>query len=155
MNYAHLHLILNHIPVLGTIFGLLVLIAGMVRRNVTLQKTSLATFFVAALLTIPTFLTGEPAEDWVRGIPEISREVIEQHDDSAMIAFIIVGLLGLWALFGLWRFRRAAPARWVNLVALLLALAGSGTMIWTAELGGRIRHTEIRPGFSTRPAAER
>lgn len=154
MNSAHIHLILNHIPILGTIFGLLVLAAGMIARSSLLQKTGFITFIVTAVLTIPTYLTGEPAEDVVKGLPDISRGAIELHDQTAMIAFIIVGVLGIWALFALWRFRRAERVRWISGIALVLALAGTVTMIWTAELGGRIHHQEIRPGFQAPPESE-
>ena len=33
MNWAHLHLLINHIPVLGTVFGTLLLIFGMAKKN--------------------------------------------------------------------------------------------------------------------------
>ena len=36
MNAAHLHLIVNHIPVMGVLFGLIFLLVAMVGRNKTL-----------------------------------------------------------------------------------------------------------------------
>jgi hypothetical protein len=147
MNSAHIHLILNHVPILGTIFGLLLLLGGMSRRNESIIKASLWVFILTALVAIPTYLTGEPAEDLVVSLPGVSREAIEGHDDSALIAFVSVGLLGLWSLYCLWRYFREPVAGWGRAVVLILALVSSGAMVWTAELGGRIHHAEIRPGF--------
>ena len=62
MNWAHIHLLSNHIPVLGALFGLLLLAWGTLRRNEAIQRAALATFVVAALFAIPVFLTGEPSE---------------------------------------------------------------------------------------------
>jgi len=41
MNAAHLHLIVNHVPVLGPVFALLLLSLGMIRRSVDLKKAGL------------------------------------------------------------------------------------------------------------------
>ncbi|MGE0129250.1 MAG: hypothetical protein AB7U82_14335 [Blastocatellales bacterium] len=80
-------------------------------------------------------------------MPEISKPLIESHQDAALFSSIIVGVSGVLALFGLWRSRREeALPRWVTVSALFLALAGSELMGWTAHLGGEIRHTEIRSG---------
>ena len=32
MNWAHVHLLINHIPVLGTLFGTLLLVFGIVKK---------------------------------------------------------------------------------------------------------------------------
>lgn len=41
MNWVHLHLALNHVPVLGALFGALLLGVGLVRRSDELQRVSL------------------------------------------------------------------------------------------------------------------
>ena len=38
MNDAHLHLVVNHFPIIGTIFGLGLLIAGLIFKNQTLKN---------------------------------------------------------------------------------------------------------------------
>ena len=66
MNQVHLHLLMNHLPILGVPFGLLLLCAGMLRQSDELKKAALLTFVVAALLAVPVYFTGEPAEISVR-----------------------------------------------------------------------------------------
>lgn len=46
---AHFHLVLNHLPILGTFFGLILLIAAMLLRSDLLKRTALVAFFIVAL----------------------------------------------------------------------------------------------------------
>jgi len=73
MNLAHLHLVLNHLPVLGTGFGLALLIFGLWRRSDELKKTALGVLVLVALAAVPVYLTGEPAEELVQAVPGVSK----------------------------------------------------------------------------------
>lgn len=148
MNWAHVHLILNHVPVLGTLFGLLLLAWGMVRRNESLQRAALATFFVAALVAIPVFLTGEPSEEAVEHLAGTAEQAIETHEDAALLSLISVELLGVIAVLSVIR-RRAGLSRFVARAALVVAVVTAGLMARTANLGGKIRHAELREGSAT------
>ena len=59
MNAAHAHLMLNHVPVLGVVFGVLLLVTAMVRKSDELFKTSLVAFAICAAVGVPVYLTGE------------------------------------------------------------------------------------------------
>jgi len=145
MNPTHWHLLLNHAPVLGTIFGLGLLLLGFAQKNDAVKQAALGVFVVVALLTVPVYLTGEPAEAGVKGLPGVSEQLIEQHEQAATVAFVGVLALGVTALLGLILFRRAksVPA-WLSYAVLAAALIVSGLMAWTANVGGQIRHSEIR-----------
>jgi hypothetical protein len=153
MYAPHLHLMLNHIPVLGTFFGLALLAFALWRNSEELKKAALSTFVVVALFAIPVYLSGEPAEEAVHPLPDVSESVIEQHESAATVAFTGVLVLGVGALAGLLLFRRGkvVPA-WFGSVMLGAALIVGGAMAWTANLGGQVRHTEIRSDSSS-PAA--
>ena len=145
MNWAHIHLILNHVPVIGMAFGILLLLVAVVRRSEELKRVSLGFFVVLAVLALPTYFTGEPAADLVQSLPGVSTQLIGQHQDAALVALIGVGILGLVALGGLIRYRQAvALPSWLMATAFVLALAVGGWLAWTANLGGQIRHSEIR-----------
>ena len=152
MNPAHLHLILNHIPVLGTAFGLGLLVFALWRKSKGLKKAALGVFVLAALLTVPACLTGEPAEGVVKTLPGISKPAIEQHEQAAAIAFTGVALLGAAALAALFLSRRdRILPRWFASTMVAASLMVAILMAWTANLGGMVRHTELRPN-STPPA---
>lgn len=143
MNWAHLHLMLNHLPVLGTLFGLALLAWALLRRNEALQRAALATFVLTALAAIPVFLTGEPAEEIVEDLAGTAEAAIEAHEEAAVIALIAIEALGATALAALLLFRKRIVPRPLAGAALVFALATAGWMAQTANLGGRIRHAEL------------
>jgi uncharacterized membrane protein len=145
MNPAHVHLLLNHIPVLGTGFGLILLIVAILRKSEELRKACLGTFVVITLLAIPAYLTGDPAENVVKNLPGVSKSIIEAHDDAASASLIVLSILGVVSLVGcilVWM-SRPTP-QWFTILLLALSLIATGMMAWTANLGGQIRHSEVR-----------
>jgi uncharacterized membrane protein len=145
MNWAHLHLLLNHVPVLGTLFGLALLLYAVLRRNEGLKRVALGACTLVALMALPTYFSGEPAEEVVEHSAGVSEPAIESHEDAALGALAGVEVLGLVALVGLFLSRggRALPAN-VARAAVLVAILTAGLMARTANLGGQIRHAEIR-----------
>ena len=146
MDATHLHLILNHIPVLGLIGGFVILAWGTFRSYADIQKTGLTILVVTAFAAIPVYLTGEPAEEVVEHLPGVSEQIIELHEDSALsslVLAIVTGTIALVALFAR-RFASAKIAAAGVYITLILSLVAGAAMAYTANLGGQIRHTEIR-----------
>jgi uncharacterized membrane protein len=149
MNWAHIHLSLNHLPVVGIIFGVLLLLLALLRKSEELKRVSLCVFVLTTLLALPVYFTGEPAEEVVEHFPGVAESLIGRHENAALFALLMTGVTGIAALIGLIIFRRAEKLPgWVIGAALVLSLATSGLMGWTANLGGQIRHTEIRADFT-------
>ena len=152
MNWAHIHLSLNHLPVVGTFFGVLLLLLALLRKREELKRVSLGVFVFTALLALPVYFAGEPAEEVVEHLSGVAEPLIERHENAALFALLMAGGAGVVALAGLILFRRSEKLpRWIVAATLALSLATSGLMGWTANLGGQSRHTEIRAGF-TAPA---
>lgn len=155
MSLIHFHLLLNHVPVLGTIGALLLLIAALVVKSADLRRAAYAVFAVVALMTIPVYFTGEPAEDAVENLPGVSKPIIEQHEEGALFAFIAIGVTGALAVAAL-LMEKATPshARAVSTVVVLAAALSAVIVARVANLGGEVRHSEIRSGAAaTAPAA--
>ena len=147
MSSVHLHLMLNHVPVIGAMLAILLLALAVARRSSELGKASLGLFALLGAVSIVVFLTGEPAEELVETLPGFSEAITERHEEAALVATIAMAALGALALGALVAFRRALP-RWVAVGGLVLALCAGGLMGYTAYLGGQVRHTEVRPGAS-------
>lgn len=147
MNYAYLHLVLVHIPVIGLLFGIFLLVVAMAKKSEELKRASLGVFVLIAVLTLPVYFTGEPAEDAVEQLPGVSESIIDEHEESSFTALVFAELLGITALGGLLLFPRskAIPA-WLLTTLMVLSIGSGGSMAKTANLGGKIRHTEIRSG---------
>jgi len=147
MNVVHLHLLMNHLPVLGSLFALLLFAATMYRRSVSPR---FALWFAVGLgvASIAVYLTGEPAADTVEKLVGVTEQSIEKHEELAELATIGAGILAALAMAALLVFRRKEIPRWVGAVGLVGMLLLSATMGWTANLGGQIRHSEIRGSSS-------
>jgi uncharacterized membrane protein len=146
MSWAHIHLALNHIPVVGILLAILLLGAAVVRQNIVLERTSYWLLAGLALLAVLVYFTGEPAEELVEGLPGYSKELVEHHEEAALIATIGMAVVGLAGAVALVRGRRevTAGSSTYSRVVLLLAVVVGGLMMWTANLGGQIGHPEIR-----------
>ena len=146
MSAVHIHLLLNHVPVLGSIACLLLLAAGLLRRSREVTVIALLATVVTALLTIPVFLTGEPAEDTVEKLPGVTKQYIHAHEEAAEAAFTAMEIAGALALLTLILGMRRETPRWATLATLVVLLAAAGLIARAANLGGEIRHTEIHSG---------
>jgi len=136
---------LTHLPVLGVLFGALLLVVGIVRQNDVLRRTALVVFVATGLLAGVTYLTGEPAEEAVEHLPGVSDAIVESHEDAALVATLAAAALAVIAAAGLIRYRKGKRiSTGFATVALFVGIAVTAAMAWTANLGGQIRHAEIR-----------
>ena len=147
MNDADLHLLLNHFPIIGTLFGVIFLAYGLFAKNKSILHAGLLTLFLMALLAIPTQLTGEGAEEIVEELG-VDHDVIHEHEEAAELASWLMGGLGLLALLTLLISRRtsgrATVLRGLYVVTLVFSLVVFVMMARVGSLGGQIRHTEVR-----------
>lgn len=145
MDATHLHLILTHFPIVGTIIGIGILIYGQILKKIEIQKVALVTFIVMALLTIPVFLTGEEAAETVENIAGVSEQLIENHEELAEKAIWVMGLLGVLSLISLVAIlKKVSFSKTLTLITLIVSIVTFGLFAQVGNLGGQIRHSEIR-----------
>ncbi len=147
MNPTHLHLLLNHIPILGCFFGLALLAVGAVSHDGQrwFTRAALGFFIVVGVSAVPANLTGEPAEHQIIKLPGVTRHAIHEHEEAAEGALIAAGLLGAVALGAFLLQKRDHPATSRALWAVwALALLTAGLMARTGYEGGLIRRPELR-----------
>lgn len=131
------------------------LLAALAGKNDHLKRASLVIFLGLALLTIPTYMSGNAAQDAIcmgdpKGPcadPSVSKTAIEAHEGTAVVGFALMQLVGAFAWIGLWQYRRTARMpRATMAVVLALSFATLFVMARAATIGGEIRHPEIRVG---------
>jgi hypothetical protein len=146
MNPAQLHLALTHLPVVGALLAAATLSIGALTRSPATRRFGLALLLFAGLSAIPTYLTGEGAEEIVEDRPGVSEAIVERHEDAAGYALALVLLGGAVAAGSLLaaRLGREQAARALFAGAVALALVDTAVLGWVAHLGGEIRHDEIR-----------
>ncbi|WP_243699200.1 hypothetical protein [Flavobacterium hiemivividum] len=145
MNDAHLHLMVNHFPIIGTIFGIGILIAGLVLKNNALKNTAYILFIVAALFAALSMNTGEGAEELVEDMPNIGKKIIHEHEELAEKLALLLYATGIFSLLSIYtsskNHKLAIIASYITLF-LAIGAAVLGSSVGTS--GGEIRHTEIR-----------
>jgi uncharacterized membrane protein len=152
MDQVHIHLLITHLPIFGSILGGLVLAHGIWTKS---DQTKIAAYNVLIISTIGAviaYLTGEGAEEAVEDIPGVATNMIEQHEDFALFALVGLIAVGVVSMVGLYvTIRKSSLANTISILALVVALISFGLVARTGYLGGQIRHTEIG---TTSPALE-
>ena len=145
MNDAHLHLLVNHFPIIGTLFGLGILISGMLLKNNSVKNTAYILFIVAAVFSAFSMVTGEGAEELVEDLPSIGKQIIHEHEEIAEKFAIIMYTTGLFGLLSLYTsIKNHKLAKTISYVTLALAIFATVFAKSVGTTGGEIRHTEIR-----------
>src|SRR5690349_3242115 len=140
MTLAHVHLLLNHFPVIGTLIGLGLFLGSILGKSEDLKRASLVVFVVIALLTIPTYLSGNAAQSAIKDLPQISDTLTISHQNAALLAYLFMEITGAVAWFGLWQFRRNSHfGRGTLSIVLFLSVVTAGLMANAATIGGAIR----------------
>jgi hypothetical protein len=145
INVAHLHLLLNHVPTVGSVVGLGLLLLAIIRRNEHLKHAGLEVLFAIAVVTLVAYMSGVGAHQKLRDQPGVSENAIRVHHDAALAGFTVLEFAGFAAWIALWQTRRrggAAPG--LVPVVTVLTVVSLALMARAANLGGEIRHPEIR-----------
>jgi uncharacterized membrane protein len=144
MNQTHIHLLITHLPIFGSILGGLVLLHGIWVRS---DQTKIAAYYIFILSSIGAgiaYLTGEAAEETVENIQGVVEATIKTHEEFALFALISLIILGVLSILGLFLTIRKSPlTRTIAFIILFISLISFGLVARTGYLGGQIRHTEI------------
>jgi len=153
MDLTHLHLLLNHVPTIGTLIGIGLLALGLAAKRDHVKEVGLLLLLGVALVTIPTYVTGNGAEEKICKMtapgspcvdPTVIRQLIEAHEGAAFPAMLMMQLVGAFSWLGLWQYRRSRHVPgWNTAVILILSLVTFAAIARAANLGGDIRHPEI------------
>lgn len=153
MNVIHLHLLVNHVPILATWLAVPVLLLALARprERAGAWAAAILLLVVAGAAGVVTLLTGEPAAELLSRYAVVDRELVHTHEEIGETAGIVAGVTALLAL----GMRVRAGTGTVRIAAtLLVALVSGGVLAWAGNTGGAIRHPEIE-GAPPVPATPR
>mgnify|MGYP000667985492 CR=1 FL=1 len=145
MNEAHLHMVVNHFPIIGTILGFGILIVGLIRKDITIRNVSYFMFIIAALFAAISMASGDGAEEMVEDMPNIGHKIIHEHEEMAEKLAMVLYLLGITSILALFLNRKKNPKeKIVSFLVVTMAAIGIFLAQQTGTTGGEIKHTEIR-----------
>ena len=151
MNDAHLHLLINHFPIVGTVFGFGTLLVGIILKNKSVQNTSYIMFLICMIIAKVSMFTGEKAEDIVENLG-ISKNLIHEHEEQAETYMkLMYALAGISILALIANLKNHSKA---NLFAFLILILAVVTIVLSKSVGtsgGEIRHTEIHQNIKNQP----
>jgi uncharacterized membrane protein len=147
MNQTHIHLLITHLPIFGSILGAFVLAHALWTKSNQTKIAAYNLFIIAAIGAGIAYLTGEAAEETVENIQGIAKNMIDEHEDFAVFALISLIILGLTSIAGLFlTIRKSSFTRTTAFGILFISLISFALVARTGYLGGQIRHTEIANG---------
>ena len=148
MLLTHIHLMFNHLPIFGSIVLFFLMIHAIFYKKEKQIKIYLWFYFLVALVTVPVFLTGDPAGELIKKLPRISESLIDTHETFGYISLIVILVLGVSSLAALrfFRTRELLPA-WFKYSFLIASFISLLAISWTGKTGGEIRHSEITSEF--------
>ena len=145
MNDAHLHMVVNHFPIIGTILGLGILIVGFFLKNSSVKNTAYVIFVGCAIFAFAAMYTGEGAEEIVEDMPTIGHQIIHEHEELAEKFALVMYLTGFFALIAIvTSIKNSKFGKISSILTLILAIIAVVLSKFVGTSGGEIRHTEIR-----------
>jgi hypothetical protein len=144
MNQTHIHLLITHLPIFGSMLGVIVLAFALRVKSAPTIVAACLIFIISGTGGGIAYLTGEAAEETAENITGINESLIEEHEDAAVFALtalIVVGIASLACIYIIYKY----PGHTSIASKLLLILSITAFLICarTGYLGGQIRHTEI------------
>jgi hypothetical protein len=144
----HLHVLLNHLPLVGLMVAVVVLAAALVLRNRPAGVLGLVLVSLTAGTAWPVIESGQSSYVRVRELADEEGKAYLRHHmvlaerwDKLYYATAAVAVLGLLAA---WKWSRGFQALAVLAAVLATASLLAGAVI--AEAGGKVRHPEFRTG---------
>ena len=145
MNGAHFHILVNHFPIIGVIFGLLILISGLILKNNSIKNTAYCVFIVSAIMGFLSMYSGEGAEELVEDMPTVGRQIIHEHEELAEKFVLILYATGLFSVLAFaTSLKNSKFAKILSLITLLFSILTTILSVNVGISGGEVRHTEIR-----------
>ena len=151
MNGAHLHLLINHFPIIGLIIGIAILFFAILLKSSTSKKIAMVVIFICSLTAIPAFSTGEEAEEIVEGLKVMNSEMhnlIHEHEEKAELFMPFAWILILFSLLSLFlEWKKNKFAKYAAILTLVVGLVAVYLGKEVGTSGGEISHPEIRKSF--------
>jgi hypothetical protein len=139
------HLFLNHVPIVGLMFGLVFLIIGMRRSSEPTFLTGLRILVAIGVIAVPVAVSGLVSASRLAGVAWLDARAVSEHQSAGILTLAVllsVATASAFVLFESSRKGRALTPRVKKAIFTLAAIA-LGMGLWTSKLGGAIRHTEI------------
>ena len=155
MNQVHIHLLITHLPIFGSMLGAFVLAYGIFSKSNQTKIAAYSLFTISSIGASIAYLTGEGAEERVEDLQGVVEATIKQHEEFAMFALISLIILGLISILGIFQtIKKPLLTKSLAFVILFISVISFGLVARTGYLGGQIRHTELNSTTTENPTQQ-
>jgi len=146
-NAAHLHLLVNHLPILLPVLGLTILIIGIVFKSEIVKRISLGMFIFSGIFAFMAFSTGEGAEEIAEELKR-SHDLIHEHEEAAETFALLSYLLAFFSIVAFWfNWKKHPFSALASYIVMLLSVVVIYFSYPTGQTGGEITHPEVGNNF--------
>lgn len=143
---VEVHLSLNHVPLVGLALGLVFFVFGLKRAAGAALLAGLRVFVAMGIVVLPVAGSGLMSATALANATWLDASAVSRHQLAGIVTLVVLVTLAALSAAMLWVSRDTSTVpRWGRTTILVLALVGLGTCLWTAYIGGRLRHSELRP----------
>lgn len=149
-NGAQIHLLVNHLPVIGFVISVLALATASLMNSIDVRRFVLGLTLITGLSSLPALWSGESAEEMIEHLPGVDEALIHEHEEAAELATLLAVITSAAAAGALIlqvrnpnSLRKTLPGVFVLSLVALVAMGN------TAHEGGKIQHPEIRSDQSS------
>ena len=147
MDELHLHLVVNHLPIIFPIVGIIILLIGIFSKSEVSKRNAYIIFILGAITSMAAMGTGEGAENSATKIAGLSENMIKKHEEVSEIFASLTYVLGAISLVALLAsFRNSVISKYAPFLVLILAIICLFFGQKVGTTGGEIKHNEIRTG---------
>ncbi len=145
MNDAHLHLLVNHVPLIGIAFGFGILLAGMLMKNEEIKKVAYVLYIISTVFGALSMATGEGAEEAVEHLPGVTHSLIHEHEEHAEKLMVLMYAMGILSILSFYfSIKKISFHKITSFLILGVSLFAGYLAYEVGATGGVIRHSEIR-----------
>lgn len=145
--WAHFHLMVNDIPILGFLFASVFLVLALTtNKQDGWARAGMLTIAIAMLGVLAAFFSGSPAVDVINGQPRTSGRALSQHHVRGLIAISLAAITVVLAIVATVKARKNSGFYYKRLLMLVFiaAILSTAPLAWTGMAGGRINHPELQ-----------
>ncbi len=145
MDAVHLHLILTHIPIVGSFFVAALFFWAAFRKDSHIGRFTLYIGALVSLTAIPVYLAGMAAEEKIEHLSWVSENLIDTHETIATVALVFSLFVTVVSIVIIIFNRKSDTLKtsifWGMFLLVFLQFA---IFSFTGNRGGLIGHPEIR-----------
>ncbi|MDA0842069.1 MAG: hypothetical protein O3B01_06590 [Planctomycetota bacterium] len=145
MTAVRLHLMVVHLPVVGCLFVLAILLVAHQTRQEIVFKIGYGLLLFCTVSGAVAYISGGYAYEQLASKPVVQVEHTDPHALIARAAFTLLVVAGVATLSVFLQYLQGEnPHVWHRRGILIATFVLVYLFAWTAHLGGRVRHEEIR-----------